>query len=166
MQIAYSEIQAKYIAGQSTKDADSVKDTVISEDGTYTILPGQLVIKGTAGVELPVAAFTFQNIEGIVNYDSVEATHEITTNVTGFVDEDYMSIHKKGYLAVTLTGTVAKGGKLFFVHTAGGASALHTWRGDLDTDKASAIPAVATEAGVSGDTIEIKFNSDMQIGIS
>ncbi len=168
MQNTYTESQVKYLAGQSTRLNDSVKDTAVSEDATNDILPGQLLLKGSAsnGVVLPTAAFTFQEIEGISNYDPVEGVHEISTNVVSFKEKDYFSSHKKGFLAVTLTGTVAKGGKLFFVHTAGGASALHTWRGDLDTDKASATPAIAMEAGISGDTIEIKLNTDMEIGIS
>lgn len=165
MQTTTEQYQDKYFGGQTTR-SDAFKEPAISEDAG-NIKIEHLVLKGTSkyGAVLPTTAFTFAQIKGVavkeVNKPQTDGTQEIN-----YVDGDAFTTLRKGYMALTLTGSVAKGGKLYFVHTAGGASAIHTWRGDADTDKASATPIIAQEAGSAGDVIEVLVNCDMQIGIS
>lgn len=165
MQATTSQYQDQYFGGQVTR-SDAVLESTISEDAGNIKIEG-LVLKGASknGGVSPSSAFTFQEIKGVVikevNKPQTDGTQEIN-----YVDGDAFTTIRKGYMALTLSGSVAKGGKLFYVHTAGGASALGTWRGDLDTNKASATPIIAQEAGVAGDVIEVLINCDMQIGVS
>lgn len=141
-------------------------DTAINE-GATAVGPNNLVLKGTNRKDaiLPAAAFTFQDIAGISFYET-NNQKTLRTNVVSYAQFDDFSILKKGEMFVSITGTVTKDQNLFFVHTTGGASAIHTWRGDLDTDKASKTPVIALQAGTSGDVIRIRINTDMQIGVS
>lgn len=150
--------------GQVTRSGGQ-SDTAVSEDsGAITV--ENLLIKGAAknGALLPVAAFVFADVYGIVVRDTTKA-QTFRDGGVEYAENDSMAVMRKGYMAVTLSQAVLKDDKLFFVHTAG-ASAVHTWRKDLDTANASAAPVIALEAGAIGDVIEVLVNLDMQIGIS
>ncbi len=166
MQSTFNQYIKKYLVGQITRSSNSETSTGISESAS-AITIGNLVVSGTSkfGVDIPTAAFTYADIYGVVGYE-VNTEKAIGTNLISYTDGDQFMVVRKGYIALELTGTVAKGGHLYFVHTDGGASAIHTWRGDLDTDKASKTPIVALEAGVSGDIIECRINLDLGIGVS
>jgi hypothetical protein len=163
-QTTNKQYQDKYVSGQITRSAGLVTDTIVSED-TGTLKNEDLVIKGTAkkGALLPVAAFVFDDIAGIVIRDPAKA-QTFRTGGISYEENDPVAVLRKGYMAITLTQAVSKGDKLFFVHTVG-ASAVHTWRKDLDTAKASKAPVEALEAGSIGDVIEVLVNLDMGIGI-
>ncbi len=165
-QIANAQYQPEKVNGQVTRSSGLTTDTVVSEE-TGTIKVGDLLLKSTStkkGADLPAAAFTFDDLAGIVTRDVTKAQTFRTGAVT-YAEDDHVGVMRKGYMAVTITQTVVKNDNLFFVHTAGGASAIHTWRKDLDTNRASKAPVVALEAGVSGDIIEVLVNLDMGIGI-
>lgn len=164
-QTVNKQYQDKYVSGQITRSAGLVTDTLVSED-SGTIKVEDLLIKGTAkkGADLPVAAFVFADIAGIVVRDTSKAQTFRTGGIT-YEEDDHIAVMRKGYMAITLTQATSKGDKLFFVHTAG-ASAIHTWREDLDTAAASKAPVVAQEDGGIGDIIEVLVNLDMEIGIS
>jgi hypothetical protein len=165
MQTTYTAERLKYIEGQNTRSQDLVTNHAVSEDAT-NINFGALVIQGAAknGVVLPTAAFTFQDIAGVVLYGEVSKEHQNDTGSLYYTQEDVMSIIAKGYVAVKITSAITKGQNLYFVHTAGGASPIHTFRLDADTANASKTPMIATDSGVSGDIIEAKINLDMAIG--
>lgn len=162
-QTVNKQYQDKFVAGQITR-SDAITDTIVSED-SGTLKVEDLVIKGTArkGALLPVAAFLFPVIVGIVVRDPARAQTFRTGGVTYETDE-HVAVLGKGFMTITLTEAVSKGDKMFFVHTVG-ASPVHTWRSDLDTNKASAAPMIAQEAGGIGDIIEVLVNLDMGIGI-
>lgn len=162
-QTVNKQYQDKFVAGQITR-SDAITDTIVSED-SGTLKVEDLVIKGTArkGALLPVAAFLFPVIVGIVVRDPARAQTFRTGGVTYETDE-HVAVLRKGFMTITLTEAVSKGDKMFFVHTVG-ASPVHTWRSDLDTNKASAAPMIAQEAGGIGDIIEVLVNLDMGIGI-
>lgn len=164
-QTANAQYQADKVSGQITRSGEFTDTAVSEESGTIKL--EDLLIKGTAkkGADLPAAAFVFADIYGIVIRDPVRAQKFRTGGIT-YEEDEHIPVIRRGYMAVTLTqAAVAKGAKLFFVHTAGGASAIHTWRKDLDTNKASAAPVIAQEAGGVGDIIEVLVDLDMGIGI-
>ncbi len=164
-QTTNAQYQPKWVSGQVTRSG-MIDDTAISEE-TGTIKVEDLLLKGVAkkGADLPAAAFAYSAIFGIVKRDTSKA-QTFRDGGISYSEDDQIGVARKGYMALTLTGTVAKDANLYFVHTAGGASAIHTWRGDADTARASKTPIVALEAGVSGDIIEVLVNLDMGIGVS
>lgn len=163
-QTTTKQYQDLLVSGQITRSGEFT-DTAVSED-TGDIKIEDLLLAGTAkkGADLPAAAFLFPAIYGVVIRDSAKAQKFRTGGIV-YEEDDHIPVLRKGYMAVTLTGTVAKGANLFFVHTAGGASALHTWRGDADTARASKTPITAVQGGGSGDIIEVLVNIDMGIGV-
>ena len=163
-QTVNKQYQDKYVSGQVTRSAGLVTDTLVSKE-TGTLKNEDLVIKGTAkkGALLPVAAFVFDDIQGIITRDPSKA-QTFRTGGISYEEDDHFAVMRKGYMAITLTQAVVKGDKLFFVHTAG-ASAVHTWRKDLDTAAASKAPVEALEAGAIGEIIEVLVNLDMGLGI-
>lgn len=163
-QTANAQYQALRVSGQITRSGEFT-DTAVSEE-TGTIKLEDLLVKGATkkGADLPVAAFTFQDIYGIVIRDSVRA-QKFRTGGISYEEDEHVPVVRKGFMAVTMTQVITKGANLFFVHTAG-ASPVHTWRADLDTAAASKTPIIAMEDGGIGDIIEVLVNLDMEIGIS
>ena len=164
-QTVNKQYQDKYFSGQCTRSG-ALTDTAVSEE-SGTIKVEDLLIKGVEkkGADLPAAAFVFADIYGIVLRDTSKA-QTFRTGGVSYEEDDHIGVLRKGYMAVTLSQVVLKGDKLFFVHTAGGASAIHTWRKDADTARASKAPVEALTAGGIGDIIEVLVNLDMGLGIS
>lgn len=165
-QTTNAQYQADKVSGQITRSGEFTDTAVSEESGSIKI--EDLLLKGAAkkGADLPAAAFLFADIYGIVVRDSSKAQVFRTGGIV-YEEDDHIPVLRKGYMAVTLSqASITKGTKLFFVHTAGGASAIHTWRKDLDTNKASAAPVIAQQDGGVGDIIEVLVNLDMEIGIS
>jgi hypothetical protein len=164
MQTTALEYPVKYRAGMITRSSDIVTSTGISESST-DILQGQLVISDTAknGVDLPVATFNPSQIFGIVGVEMNKAKN-IGVNTITYENGDSMLIVQKGFIALSISDTVTKNQSLYFVHTAGGASPIHTFRSDADTARADVTPIKALEAGVSGDIIECYVDVYAPIG--
>lgn len=132
-------------------------------DGATPIDPGMAVI-GAAGddeVTLPSAVFTYAAFEGVVINSLMSKEKSLLSGDKSFVAGDPLTVIKDGEVDVLLGGDVTEGDDLFFVHTAGGASPIHTFRADLDTDKASPVPAIALETQVAGQlaTIHVSYGA-------
>ncbi len=157
MQTAHSEYRSRFAAGQLIGD-NHVIDTYISEHATDFDV-GTVVCKGTADdqvllLDSSAEASDWEDLRGIViQNQSLEKA--ISTGERKISDEDPVSVLRKGRIAVLVTDTVAKGEVVWFCHTTGGASTVYTYRNDIDTDKAVAIPAIYAEAGVTGDIVPI-----------
>lgn len=145
---------------------DQITTDTRTADGATAIDPGMAVIKSTADkdVILPAATFTHIQFQGVVGLSLLDKEQSITTGDKSYVANDVLTIVTDGKIHVLVEDTVAKDGPVFFVHTTGGASTLHTFRSDLDTDKADEIPAVFLEDGVTGDLVEIRISEGARIG--
>ena len=134
-------------------------------DGATAIDPGMAVIKSTADTDviLPAAAFTEIAFQGVVGVSSVDKEKALLTGDKSYVANDLLTIVQDGVVEVLVDDTVAKDGVAWFVHTAG-TSDVHTFRSDIDTDKASSIPAVYLEDGVAGDIVKIRVSAGARIG--
>ena len=164
-QTSVSEFRNAYVQGQMHNPSIADTEQRIVDDST-NIVPGDVVVQGTADddVKGAVAAFTKATFQGIAIWSGQAKEKALSTGVNTYADNEPIPILKRGIIAVLLGGTVAKGGTGFFVHTAAGASALHTWRADLDTDKASEVPGVYLSDGVSGDIVLFRLSVDAGIG--
>lgn len=142
-----------------------INTAVRTADGTVGIDPGMAVIKSTADYDviLPAAAFTYANFQGVAALSLTDKEQALLTGDKSYSANDEVTIVRDGEVEILLGGTVAYEDDLFFVHTAAGASAIHTYRADLDTDKASAVPMIALEAGVSGDVIQAQVSLGAKI---
>lgn len=96
-------------------------------------------------------------------YSPFQNEKALSTGVNSYVDKDPIPILKEGIISVLLGGDVTEGGIGFFVHTVG-TSALHTWRADIDTDKASEVPGRYMEDGVSGDVVKFRLSTNAGTG--
>jgi hypothetical protein len=145
---------------------DQVSTSVRTADGATAIDPGMAVIKSTADYDviLPAAAFTEIQFQGVVALSLTDKEQALSTGDKSYVANDELSIVTDGIIEVLVTDTVAKDGVAYFVHTTGGASTIHTWRSDADTDKASSAPAIFLEDGVTGDIVKIKVSDGARIG--
>ena len=112
-----------------------------------------------------VAAFVQKNIAGIViqPVTGVKAKR-FTGGEPVYSFGDMMTVVEKADVAVELRGTVAAQDDAFYVNTPGGASAVHTYRNDADTDKAVQIPGKFLQDGVFGDIVKMRFNLDAVLG--
>jgi len=163
MQTSHNEYRSKYSVGQLIGQDNRI-ETVISEDaGDIDI--GQSVFKGTNDnqAKKPTGAFTLAAFQGVVIKNQV-LEKAIGTGNLAIEDEESFSVVTKGRIAVLVEDTVAKGDDVFFVHTAG-TSSQYTYRTDLDTNKASQIPAKFLESGVTGDILLIDVNADLSVAI-
>ena len=125
-------------------------------EGATAIDPGMAVLDGSeAGKEviLPAATFTYANFQGVVGWSSTDKEKALLTGDKSYIAGNELAIVRDGEVEILLGGTVAYEDDLFFVHTAAGASPIHTYRADLDTNKAAPVPVIALEAGVAGDII-------------
>ena len=158
------EFRDKYVQGQihNPSIADTQEALV---DDSNPVYPGYAMVQGTDDddVSIPVAAFTFADFRGLVAWSGQAKEKALYTGDNSYSDDDPLTLLKRGFMAVKLGGTVAKGDTAFFVHTSGGVSAQWTYRNDLDTDKASEIPAVFEDAGVSGDIVLLRVSIDAAI---
>jgi hypothetical protein len=165
MQTSHSEYRGKYTAGQLI-GFDNQVETYISENAADMAI-GEYVVKGTAEDQIKRPA----DAAGITDWEEARGIiirnqtleKKIGTGKRVIEDEDPTSVVRKGRVCVLLGGTVTKGAAVFYVHTTGGASTIHTYRADLDTDKAAAIPAVFVEGGGAGEIVPIDINLDMAI---
>ncbi len=134
-------------------------------DGATAINAGMAVIKSTAdnAVILPAAAFTYANFQGVVGFSPVDTEATISAGSREYDSGDVLTIAKSAEVEILLGGTVTKDADLFFVHTAGGASLIHTFRADADTARASAVPMIANEGGVAGQVIKAQVSEDARI---
>lgn len=144
---------------------DQITTDTRTADGATAIEAGMAVIKSTADTDviLPAAAFTEIAFQGVVGYSPVDTEQTLLTGVRTYVANDVLTIVRDGKVFVLVDDTVAKDGVVWFVHTAGGDSDLHTYRIDIDTDKASAIPAVYETDGVAGDLVLIRVSEGARI---
>lgn len=144
---------------------DQVSTSVRTADGATAIDPGMAVIKSTADTDviLPAAAFTEMAFQGVVGWSPVDNEQALTTGDKSYIANDVLTIVTDGIVEVLVDDTVAKDGVAWFVHTVG-TSAVHTFRSDIDTDKASSIPAVYLEDGVAGDIVKIRVSAGARIG--
>lgn len=145
---------------------DQVSTSVRTADGATSIDPGMAVIKSTADTDviLPAATFTEIAFQGVVVWSPVDQEQQQSDGDRSYVANDVLAICTDGIIEVLVTDTVAKDGVAYFTHTTGGASTLHTWRSDLDTDKAASTPAIFLEDGVTGDIVKIKVSDGARIG--
>lgn len=167
-QATATEFTGQWQEGQRTRSDDARTWTLNNEDAS-AMKVGFTVIKGTdkrRQGKKPVAVFTFDDFGGIIMSAIGIAEKALGTGVIEIDPDRGFAVLREGFMAVKVTDTVAVGGDVFFVHTGGGASAQWTYRSDLDTDKASKIPARFEQAGVDGDIVEIYVNDAMQIGVS
>jgi hypothetical protein len=167
MQTSVQAFTEQWQEGQITRG--EIDDWSLTNEDVTVMKVGQAVIKGTdprRQGKKPVAAFTFDQFGGVIIGATGLSEKAQLDGSLDIVTGQGFTVNRKGYMAVKVTDTVAVDGDVFFTHTGGGASAVHTFRADNDTDKASKIPAVYKQAGVSGDIVEIKINEDMQIGVS
>jgi hypothetical protein len=128
-------------------------------DGSTAIDPGMAVIKSTADydVTLPTATFSLVAFQGVVGWSPLDKEKAISTGDKSYVANDELTIVIDGVVEVLVTDTVAKDGAVYFTHTAGDSD-VHTFRADLDTNKAQLIPAIYMEDGVSGDIVRIRIS--------
>jgi len=163
-QTTVSEFRETFVQGQVSNPSIADNDSKIV-DGT-SIQQGWAVIKGSNqdDVTVPAAAFTQTTIRGVAMQNPFQNEQALTTGINIYEDDQPIPVLKKGKIAVLLGGTVTEGGIAFFVHTTGGASTINTWRGDLDTDKASEVPARFDSDGVSGDIVLIRLDTGSALG--
>ena len=160
MQTSHSEYRSRFAAGELI-GFDNEVFTYVSEHATDFDV-GTVLAKGTADdqvllLDSAAEAADWEDLRGIaIKNQSLEKT--VSTGVRMISDEDPVSVLVKGKIAVLITDTVAKGDAVFFTHTTGGASTVYTYRNDLDTDKAIAIPGVFLEAGTTGQVVPIYVN--------
>jgi hypothetical protein len=163
MQTSHSEYRNKYAAGELI-GFDNIVETYVSEHATDFDV-GVVLAKGTADdqvllLDSAAEASDWEDLRGIaIKNQSLEKT--ISTGVRMISDEDPCSVLIKGRIAVLITDTVAKGDLVYFTHTTGGSSTVYTYRNDLDTDKAIAIPARFVEAGTTGQIVPIDVDFTM-----
>jgi len=145
---------------------DQISTDTRTADGATSIEVGMALIKSTSDkdVILPAAAFTEIEFQGIAGLSLLDKEKSLTTGDKSYVANDVLTIVLDGKITVLVTDTVAKDGVVYFVHTTGGASTIHTFRSNLDTDKASSIPAVYLASGVTGDLVEIRVSQGARIG--
>jgi len=158
------EDRATRVQGRLNNVANA-KTVTRTADGATAIDPGMAVIKSTADTDviLPAAAFTYANFQGVAAWSPVDQEQALLTGDRSYSANDPVTVAEDGEIEVLVTDTVAKDGACYFVHTAGGSSTIHTFRSDLDTDKASAIPAIFLEDGVSGDVVKIQVSYGARI---
>lgn len=164
-QTTVSEYRDAYVVGQILNPEEAVTETRIVEESTG-LIPGNVAIQGTDDIEVARAdaAFTQETFQGIVVYSDVGREKALTTGTVTYEDASEVTILKDGVIAVPITDTVTKNEIVFFTHTTGGASTLHTYRGDLDTDKAAEIPAYFLDSGVTGDIVRIRVRTGAGLG--
>lgn len=144
---------------------DQITTDTRTADGATAIDPGMAVIKSTLDTDviLPAAAFTEIAFQGVVGLSLVDKEQNILTGDKSFVANDVLTIVTDGKIFVLVDDTVAKDTPCYFVHTAGGASAIHTFRSDADTARASTIPAVYLTDGVADDLVQIRVSEGARI---
>lgn len=163
-QTSVSEFRDQYIVGDIQNPTEATTMVKIVDDST-NILAGEVVVKSSeTEVKGAVAAFTKATFRGIAVLGLFTNEKALTTGVNSYTDNEPITFLRKGVIPVLLGGTVVEGGTGFFVHTAAGASALHTWRADLDTDKASEVPGVYLQGGASGETVLFQLEIAAGIG--
>lgn len=164
-QTTVTEYQDQYVAGQIHNPNEAKTRTHVVNDSNG-IPYGRAVIKGTAENEVknPTAAFTKAVFRGIAAWTPVGTEKALLTGTNTVANDEEIYILKTGVISVLVTDTVTEGGTVFYTHTTGGASTLYTFRSDLDTDKASEIPAVFLEDGVTGDIVKIQLMYAAGIG--
>lgn len=163
-QTTVSEFRANFVAGQISDPSVAKTRQKVAETAT-AILPGEVVIKGTLEDDVTgvAAAFTQTTFRGISIHSGFANEKALSTGVNSYADQDPIPIMEAGTIAVLLGEDVTEGGIGYFVHTVG-ASALHTWRSDLDTNKASQVPGRYLQDGVSGEVILLKLDDAAGLG--
>jgi len=163
-QSTVNEFRANFVAGQLSDPAVAQTRQKVAETAT-AILPGQVVIKGTLEDDVTgvAAAFSQTDFRGITIHSGFANEKALSTGVNSYGDQDPIPILEKGVIAVLLGGDVTEGGIGWFVHTVG-TSAVHTWRADIDTDKASQVPGRYLQDGVSGEVILLKLDDGAGLG--
>lgn len=164
-QTSVDEFRDQYVAGQIHDIATAKTQTLIVDDDT-NIIPGDVVIQSTLDIDVKgaEAAFTKKTFQGVAVWNEFQNEKALSTGVNSYADDDPITVLRTGVIAVLLGDTVAKNGTGFFVHTAAGDSALHTWRIDLDTDKASEVPGYYLQGGDSGDIVLFQLEYAAGIG--
>lgn len=163
-----TQYREKWQEGQVSRSGPRDDWSYLNEDAAATKIT-HTVIKGTnpeRQAKKPVAAFTFDEFAGIAFNAVGVAEKALNTGAIEIDTNKGFTALRKGKIVVRFTQDFNEGDSPFFVHTAGGASAIWTYRVDLDTDKASKIPAKCLSSGVSGELGEIELNVDMRIGVS
>lgn len=158
----------QWAEGQVTRGGH-IRDWTLNNEDASIMKIGYTVIGGTdprRQAQKPVAVFDFDDFAGIIIQALGIREKTLITGAIEIENGRSFTVLKEGYMAVKLTDTILPREDVYFVHTGGGASALWTYRGDADTDKASKIPAVCEQGGVDGDIVEIYVNFAMQIGVS
>ena len=164
-QTSVTEYRARDIQGQIINPTEAVTEVRIVDDSD-NITAGLTVVQSTADIDvaLPDAAFTKAEFQGIAVWDGVDREKALSTGINTYEDDSPITLLLEGVTAVPVTDTVSKNGTVFFVHTTGGASTKHTYRSDLDTDKASEIPAYYLEDGTTGNLVRIRVSKKAGLG--
>ena len=158
MQTIHNPYPGKYIQGQIIENR--VIRTYASAN-TTSFKAGYVVNHGAneGTITLPTAAFASTAVAGIAGYTGLAKEKDWTTGTWSYDLYDDVSVLEDGIIAVYFTQEVTQtditaGAKPYFVHTAGGASTVYTFRKDADTDKASVIegriiyPVIADSLGL------------------
>ena len=167
-QTVVNEFQDKWQKGM-VGTSHYVRDTTAISEVAGEVEFGELLLIGSSdpeeGAVRPAAAFAQNRIKGIVMAPVSGGVQKRYSDGAIFFEQgDSMTLVQEGDIAVLLDDNVSAFDNVFYVHTAGGASAQYTYRNDLDTDKASQIPAQFLEAGSPGDIVLIRFNTDAFLG--
>lgn len=137
--------------------------TVINDDEFSFFVP--LAGDNTGTLDYSVPSFDQKDIVGIVVKPvSGGQAKRFSDGVINYKLGDSMTLLEEGDIAIELGSDVKEKDDVFYVHTPGGASPLHTYRNDADTDKATQIPGQFRQDGVEGDIIKIRFNTDAVLG--
>lgn len=135
----------------------------VVNDGTFIFF--DLAGDNTGTLDYSVPSFTQKDIAGIVVKPvSGGIAKRFSDGVINFELGDSITVLEEGDIAIELGSDVKAGDDAFYVHTPGGASNLHTYRNDADTDKAVQIPGSFRQDGVEGDIIKMRFNTDAVLG--
>lgn len=119
----------------------------------------------TGTLDYSVEPFTQKDIAGIVvNPVSGGIAKRFADGVINYKFGAEITVLEEGDIAIELGSDVKENNDAFYVHTPGGASPLHTYRNDADTDKAVQIPGRFRQDGVKGDIVKMRFNTDAVLG--
>ena len=146
-----------------SSDLNGARSINVIDDGSFSF--NAIVGDNTGTLDYSVPAFTQKDIAGIV-YKPVTGGRA-KNFYDGFLANrlgDMMTIVQEADIAIELGGTVSANDDAFYVNTPGGASAVGTFRNDVDTDKAVQIPGRFQQHGVAGDIVMMRFNLDAVLG--
>ena len=132
--------------------------------GTFTIATAEADRTGET-ISYAVIAFVQKDIAGIVVHPVTGGRAKTFSDGTLVYETgEMMTVLRQGDIAVELGGTVSAQADVYYVSGTGGTYAQYTYVGDADSGNAVKIPATFSQAGVIGDIVMIRFNTDAVLG--